>query len=78
MFFIFGGSVRSYKAGAALILAECSRCETSQQLPYATWDREKDLTVLALPDKIGLAPAAAHVVLLEAADRDPVGVCFTT
>jgi hypothetical protein len=30
--------------------------------------------VLALPDKVCLAAAAAHVVLLEAADRDGVGV----
>jgi hypothetical protein len=37
-----------------------------------------DLTVLALPDEVGLTPAAAHFVLLEAADGDKVGVGLAT
>ena len=33
-----------------------------------------NLTVLALPDKVGVAPAAAHLVLLEPGNADGVGV----
>jgi hypothetical protein len=41
-------------------------------------DGQGDLAVLALPDKVGLAAATAHFVHLEAAERDPVGVCLAT
>jgi len=64
MFFILGGSLFSYVAGAALIFAECSRY--SHQLESkGNADSEKDLTVLALPHEIRLALAAADLVLLE-------------
>jgi hypothetical protein len=36
------------------------------------------LAVLAPPHKVGLALAAADVILLEAAGGDHVGVCFAT
>ena len=37
IFFILGGSLRSYTAGAALMLAECSRCfEQTSALPPST------------------------------------------
>jgi hypothetical protein len=39
---------------------------------------KSDLTVLALPDEIGFAFAAADFVLLEATYRDEVGMCFAT
>jgi len=37
-----------------------------------------DFTVLASPDKISFPSAAGLLVLLEATDRDPVGVGFPT
>jgi hypothetical protein len=38
----------------------------------------RDLTVLALPDKVCLTLTAADLVLLEAAYGDKVGVCLAT
>jgi hypothetical protein len=40
--------------------------------------RVLSLAVLAPPHKVGLALAATDVILLEAADRDHVGVCLAT
>lgn len=75
MFFILGGSLFSYVAGAALIFAECSRY--SHQLESGSnVDSEKDLTVLALPHEIRLALAAADLVLLKPRHGDPVWVRF--
>jgi hypothetical protein len=75
MFFILGGSLFSYAAGAALIFAECSRCSHQSRFASNT-DSEKDLTVLALPYKVRLALAAADLVLLEPRHGDPVRVRF--
>lgn len=58
------------------MLAECSRCAGLQWRFVDAEHGERDLTVLALPHKVGLALAAADLVLLEAADRHPVGVCL--
>lgn len=42
------------------------------------WDQRGrlDLAVLAAPNKVGLALAAADFVLLEAVERDVIGVCL--
>ena len=52
-----------------------SRCQGVRE---KCQDGQSDLTVLALPDKVCFALAAADLVLLEAADGDEVGVCFAT
>ncbi len=36
------------------------------------------LAVLAFPDKVGLSSAATHLILLEATNRDEVGVYLAT
>jgi hypothetical protein len=79
MLTVLGGSVCGYVAGGALMLAECSLWTLVRACGAdGCGDGQRDLAVLALPDKIGLAPAAAHLILLEAADGDKVGVCFAT
>jgi hypothetical protein len=62
-----------------LMLAECSLWTLVRACGGDMGgDGQMDLTVLALPDEVGLTPAAAHFVLLEAADGDKVGVGLAT
>ena len=59
------------------MFAECSRCPINQYIASILSDMsEKDLTILALPHKVGLALTTADLVLLVAAHRYPVGMCF--
>ena len=50
----------------------------SQSLQTRGRTGQRDLTILALPDKVGFASAATHFILLEAAYRDEVGVYLAT
>lgn len=60
-FSILGGSDCSYVAGWALMFAECSLW-TGSGKGVDGGQGKSDLTVLALPDKVGLAATAAHLV----------------